>query len=185
MVTLIVPFMNAWCVHFIECMSVSSMSAPHVAGVAALAGSYCPSIVFATAAVPVATATLAALAMCAAQASLVEYNAPAPVVFYAAPTPFVDNISPAPAMSYVAPRSSSNASRSLPRCTRRSRLSWTTSRQHQEGCRTCTCRGVHRAGTRSVRRTCACHGLCRASTSNVRCTCTCRGLYRASTNSVH
>ena len=102
MVTLIVSFMNVWFVHRIvtrhpqlfdlrlvlvfvmailgssEYMSGSSKSAVHVVGVVALARGHCPNIVFrafASAAVPVATATLAALAMYAAQAPLAEYLA--------------------------------------------------------------------------------------------------------------
>ena len=112
---------------------VMARSIPYVADVVALARGRCPIRAFATLAVPVATATLAALAMYTAQAPLVEYIAPAPAVSYAAPTPFVKYISPAPAMSYVAPRPSPITSRPLSQCTGRSRLSWTTSRQHQQG----------------------------------------------------
>ena len=81
-----------------RCMSGFSMSAPHVAGVVALARGHCPNIVsraFTTAAVLVATATLAALAVYAAQAPLVEHIAPAPAVSYAAPTPVVECATPA------------------------------------------------------------------------------------------
>ena len=174
MVTLIVSFMKVWCVHFI----VTSPTALWFFGFF---------LVFVmTAAVPVATATWHS--RCTPhrrrwlstslqhQLYLVPHQRPSwststsDVIRCTAPV--VECVTPAPAIT----------SRPLSQCTRRSRLSWTTSRQHQQDVPHLHLSWSTCAGTRSAPRTCACHGVRRSSTSNVRCTCTCRGPHRAYTS---